>query len=209
MKYHTTIFRQMLGLFSRLEFQNIVNRYKGDFHVRNCRCWDQMIHLMFSQFSSRDSLRETTDTMHSQYRKHYHLGVRAIPRSTLSDANTLRDYRIYHDLFFVILYRVQRVAPKYKLNLDRDFFILDSTTIDLCLKLFPWARFRKAKAAVKIHTLMQAAAYRHFFGSPMEKSTIRRSAKKSPYHPEAILPLIVPIMISVNTSPTMTKIYAL
>ena len=156
MKYHTTIFRQMLQVFSRLEFQNIVNQYKGDFHVRHCRCWDQMIHMLFSQFSSRDSLRETTDTMHSQYRKHYHLGVRAIPRSTLSDANTLRDYRIYHDLFFVILDRVQRIAPKYKLNLDRDFFILDSTTIDLCLKLFPWARFRKAKAAVKIHTLMQA-----------------------------------------------------
>lgn len=156
MKYHTTIFRQMLQLFSRLEFQNIVNHYKGDFHVRYCRCWDQMIHMLFSQFSSRDSLRETTDTMHSQYRRHYHLGVRAIPRSTLSDANTLRDYRIYQDLFFVILDRVQRVAPKYKLNLDRDFFILDSTTIDLCLKLFPWARFRKTKAAVKIHTLMQA-----------------------------------------------------
>jgi hypothetical protein len=156
MKYHTTIFRQMLQLFSRLEFQNIVNRYKGDFHVRKCRCWDQMIHMSFSQFSSRDSLRETTDTMHSQYRKHYHLGVRAIPRSTLADANTHRDYRIYKDLFHVILNRVQRIAPKYKLNLDRDFFILDSTTIDLCLKLFPWARFRKTKAAVKIHTLMQA-----------------------------------------------------
>lgn len=156
MKYHTTIFRQMLQVFSRLEFQNIVNRYNGDFHVRKCRCWDQMIHLMFSQFSSRDSLRETTDTMHSQYRKHYHLGVQAVPRSTLSDANALRDCRIYQDLFYVILNRVQKIAPKYKLNLDRDFFILDSTTIDLCLKLFPWARFRKTKGAVKIHTLMQA-----------------------------------------------------
>jgi len=156
MRYHTTIFRQMLQVFSRLEFQKILNRYKGDFHVKSCRCWDQMIHMVFSQFSRRDSLREMTDTMHSQYRKHYHLGVRAIPRSTLSDANTRRDYRIYQDLFFLILNRVQRIAPKYKLNLDRKFFILDSTTIDLCLKLFPRARFRKTKAAVKTHTLMQA-----------------------------------------------------
>jgi hypothetical protein len=155
-KYHTTIFRQMLQLFSRLEFQSIVNQYKGDFHTRKCRCWDQMIHLLFSQFSSRASLRETSDTMHSQYRKHYHLGVQAVPKSTLSDANARRDYRIYRDLFNVILERVQRIAPKYKLKLDRSLFFLDSTTIDLCLTLFPWARFRKTKAAVKIHALIQA-----------------------------------------------------
>jgi hypothetical protein len=155
-KYHTTIFRQMLQLFSRLEFQSIVNQYNGDFHTRKCRCWDQMIHMLFSQFSRRDSLRETTDTMHSQNRKHYHLGVQSVPKSTLSDANARRDYRIYRDLFNVVLDRVQRIAPKYKLKLDRSLFFLDSTTIDLCLKLFPWARFRKTKGAVKIHALIQA-----------------------------------------------------
>jgi Domain of unknown function (DUF4372)/Transposase DDE domain len=184
MNYHTTIFRQMLQLFSRLEFQSVVNRYKGDFHVRTCRCWDQMIHMLFSQFSKRDSLRETTDTMSSQYGKHYHLGIRPIPRSTLSDANHLRDHRIYQDLFFIILDRVQRIAPKYKLNLDRKFFVLDSTTIDLCLKLFPWARFRKTKAAVKIHTLMQVdgslPTFIRLTDGKVHDSTIGREIKIPP-----------------------------
>jgi putative transposase len=94
--------------------------------------------------------------MSSQQRKFYHLGTKGLCRSTLSDANNKRDWRIYRDLFFKILERVQGVAPKYKLKLNRKFYILDSTTIDLCLKLFPWARFRKTKAAVKIHALIQA-----------------------------------------------------
>jgi len=79
-----------------------------------------------------------------------------VSKSTLSDANNKRDYRIYQDLYFLILNHVQSVAPKYKLKLDRKFYILDSTTIDLCLKLFPWARFRKNKGAVKLHTLLDA-----------------------------------------------------
>jgi hypothetical protein len=156
MVYHNTIFRQMLQLFSRLEFQNIVDQHKGDRRVRTCSCWDQFVHMSYAQFSKRSSLRETTDTMSSQSRKHYHLGTKPISRSTLSDANNKRDYRIYQDLFYTILGRTQHHAPKYKLNLNDNFFILDSTTVDLCLKLFPWARFRKTKAAVKIHTLMQA-----------------------------------------------------
>lgn len=154
MVYHKTIFRQMLGLFSRLEFQNIVNTYNGDYRVRTVKCWDQFIALLFSQLTGRNSLRETIDTMNSQFKKLYHLGTGPICRSTLSDANNTRDYRIYRDLFFKILGRVQQYAPKYKLKLDRKFYILDATTIDLCLKLFPWARFRKAKGAVKLHTLL-------------------------------------------------------
>jgi putative transposase len=146
----------MLQLFSRLDFQNIVDQYKGDYRIRTLKCWDQFIYLLFGQFSKRDSLRDTVDTMNTQQRKFYHLGTKELCRSTLSDANNNRDYRIYQDLFFKILRRVQGVAPKYKLKLNRKFYILDSTTIDLCLKLFPWARFRKTKAAVKLHTLMQA-----------------------------------------------------
>jgi putative transposase len=146
----------MLHIFSRLEFQNLVDQYKGDHRTRNLKCWDQFIFLLFGQFSKRQSLRETVDTMNSQQRKFYHLGTAPVCRSTLSDANNKRDYRIYQDMYFKILGRVQKVAPKYKLKLNRKFYILDSTTIDLCLKLFPWAKFRKTKAAVKLHTLIQA-----------------------------------------------------
>jgi len=94
--------------------------------------------------------------MNSHQRKLYHFGAQPLCRSTLSDANNKRDYRIYKDLFFSILERVQQIAPKYKLKLSRKLYIMDSTTIDLCLKLFPWARFRKTNSAIRIHTLMQA-----------------------------------------------------
>jgi hypothetical protein len=97
--------------------------------------------------------------MNSQSKKLYHLGTKHIFKSTLSDANNNRDYRIYQNLYFKILHRVQAIAPKYKLKLNRKFYILDSTTIDLCLKLFPWARFRKTKAAVKLHTLLDMDGY--------------------------------------------------
>jgi len=146
----------MLSLFSRLEFETIVNHYKGDFRIRTLKCWDQFIFILFGQFSKRASLRDTIDTMNSQSKKLYHLGTTHVSRSTLSDANNCRDYRIYRDLYFKILQRVQAIAPKHKLKLNKKFYILDSTTIDLCLKLFPWARFRKTKAAVKLHMLLDA-----------------------------------------------------
>ena len=85
-----------------------------------------------------------------------HLGCKPVARSTLSDANNSRPHEIYRDLFFVLLQRVQQLAPKYKLKLPRKLFMMDSTVIDLCLKLFPWARFRKIKGAIKCHTVMQA-----------------------------------------------------
>ena len=156
MRYHTTIFGQMLQLFSRLEFQKLVTQYKGDLKSRTLKCWDQFIYLLFAQLADQRSLRDTVDTMNSQQRKLYHFGAQKLCRSTLSDANTTRDFRIYRDLFFLLLDRVQRIAPRHKLKLNRKLYILDSTTIDLCLKLFPWARFRKTKAAIKLHTVMQA-----------------------------------------------------
>lgn len=143
MKYHNTILRQMLTLFTRLQFQNIVNQYKGDHRSRSLKCWDQFIFILFGQLSSRNSLRDTVETFNTHFRKHYHLGTTQVSRSTFSDANNKRDYRIYRDLYFQTLGRIQSVAPKHKLKLNRKFYILDSTTIDLCLKLFPWARFRK------------------------------------------------------------------
>ena len=155
MAYHTTILGQMLQLVSRLDFQSIVCRHKGDHRVRTLRCWDQFIYLLIGQLGHRDSLRETISASHSLLSKLYHLGTVKLCRSTLSDANNKRPSEIYRELFFSTLGKVQNVAPKYKLKLPRKLFIIDSTTIDLCLKLFPWARFRKTKAAVKIHAVLQ------------------------------------------------------
>lgn len=156
MAYNNTIFRQMLQLISRLEFQSIVNRHKGDYRVRKLNCWTQFIHLLFAQFSGRHSLRDTIQGTWSQSNKLYHLGCSRANRSTLADANNKRPYQIYQETFFKLLNRVQAIAPKYKLKLSKKLFIMDSTVIDLCLSIFPWAEFRKKKGAVKIHTLMQA-----------------------------------------------------
>lgn len=156
MAYNSTIFRQMLQISSRLEFQRIVKQHGGDHRVRRLSCWGQFVHLLFAQLGGRHSLRDTVDGSASQSEKLYHLGCAATSRSTLADANNKRPYQMYRDFFFTLLNRTQRIAPQYKPTLPNKLYFMDSTTIDLCLKLFPWARFRKTKGAVKIHTLMQA-----------------------------------------------------
>ena len=156
MAYNTTIFGQMIHLISRLDFKSIVNKHNGDHRVRNFFCWDQLIFLLFSQFSKRESLRETVISVNSMHSKLYHLGCKSVRRSTFSDANNKRPFQIYQDLFYKLLDKTQRIAPKHRIKLDRKLFFLDATTIDLCLTLFPWARFRKTKSAIRLHTLMQA-----------------------------------------------------
>lgn len=146
----------MLQISSRLEFQSIVKKHKGDYRVRTLSCWSQFIHLLFAQFGNRNSLRDTVEGCHSQTEKFYHLGCSPTSRSTLADANNKRSYQIFEDHFFKLLDRTQRIAPHYKLKLPNKLYIMDATSIDLCLKLFPWARYKNTKGAVKLHTLMQA-----------------------------------------------------
>ena len=147
----------MLSLFSRLDFEKTVAKYQGDKRMRTLNCYSQFVHLFSAQLCGRESLRDTIDTNGTLGKKLYHLGCRAVKRSTLSDANNKRDSRIYQELFFNMYQKVQNLAPKYKLNLPRELYVIDSTTIDLCLTLYPWARFRKKKAGVKMHTLMNCA----------------------------------------------------
>ncbi len=156
MSHTITIFGQMLQLNSRHDFQRIVNQHKGDYRVRKLSCWDQYVHLLYAQTGARDSLRDITNGTSSLKEKFYHLGAKPAKRSTLSDANNKRSWEIYRDVFFNTLSKVQNVAPKYKLKLPRKLYLMDSSTISLCLSLFPWADFRQKKGAIKIHTLLQA-----------------------------------------------------
>ncbi len=114
------------------------------------------MHILFGQLGSRHSLRDIVFSSNSQINKFYHLGSKPMKRSTLADANNKRPFEIYEELFYIFLKQVQNLAPQYKLDLGSKLYIMDSSTIDLCLKLFPWARFRSTKGAVRMHTLMQA-----------------------------------------------------
>ncbi len=152
-----TVFAQLLQLVSPYEFKKCVKRYHGNYRVRNFSCWNQFLCMAFAQLTGRDSLREIETCLNSHMEKLYHMGFRGeIARSTLADANTIRDFRIYQDFGYHLigiacnLYQDEPLA----VELENTVYALDSTTIDLCLSLFPWARFRKTKAAVKMHTLL-------------------------------------------------------
>jgi transposase len=142
---------------SAYEFQKCVSRYRGDSHGRGFSCWDQYLAMAFAQLTYRESLRDIEACLRSMSGKLYHVGFRGqVSRSTLADANETHDWRIYAD-FAQVLIRIAR--PLYAqdpigVDLDQSLYALDSTTIDLCLALFPWAKFRKHKGAVKMHTLL-------------------------------------------------------
>src|SRR5437667_3866198 len=152
-----TIFSQLIEYLPNKEFQKCVSRYRGDHYVKKFSCWDQFLSMAFAQLTYRDGLRDIESCLQSVGSKLYHMGFRSkIKRSTLADANELRDWRIYAD-FAQVLIRIARplcATDRLGVDLDQSLYALDSTTIDLCLSLFPWAKFRKHKAAVKMHTLL-------------------------------------------------------
>jgi hypothetical protein len=152
-----TVFAQLMAHLSAYEFQKCVARYRGDSHGRGFSCWDQYLAMAFAQLTYRESLRDIEACLRSMSGKLYHIGFRGqVSRSTLADANETHDWRIYAD-FAQVLIGIAR--PLYAqdpigVDLDQSLYALDSTTIDLCLALFPWAKFRKHKGAVKMHTLL-------------------------------------------------------
>jgi hypothetical protein len=139
------------------QFRRCVNRYHGHYKVRSFSCWDQFLAMAFAQLTFRESLADIEVCLGSRGEQLYHLGFRStVAHSTLADANHSRDWRIYADLAQVLIRRARRLYAEEPLGveLDQTIYALDSTTIDLCLSLFPWARFRSTKAAVKLHTLI-------------------------------------------------------
>jgi hypothetical protein len=152
-----TVFSQLIDHVPNTDFQNCVSRYKGEHYVKSFSCWDQFLSMVFAQLTYRESLRDIEACLGSIGGKLYHMGIRSkIAKSTLADANELRDWRIYAD-FAQVLIAIAR--PLYAqdpiaVELTESLYALDSTTIDLCLSLFSWAKFRQHKAAVKMHTLL-------------------------------------------------------
>jgi hypothetical protein len=151
------IFAQLMEFVPIYEFRKCVDRYKGEHSTRSFTCWDQFLCMSFAQLTFRESLRDIVSCLDSQSKKLYHLGIRGrVARSTLSESNNRRDWRIYQDFALLLIEQARKLYAddKFSVSLDNTTYALDSTTIDLCLSLFPWAKFRKTKAAVKVHTLL-------------------------------------------------------
>ncbi len=152
-----TVFSQLITHLSHNEFQKCVARYYGDRYHRSLSCWDQYLAMAFAQLTYRESLRDIEACLRSMSGKLYHMGFRSkVPRSTLADANETHDWRIFADFaqYLIAIARPLHAEDPIGVELDHTLYALDSTTIDLCLSLFPWAKFRQHKAAVKMHTLL-------------------------------------------------------
>ena len=152
-----TVFAQLIEHLPHKEFQKCVARHRGDRCAKNFSCWDQYLAMAFAQLTYRESLRDIETCLGAVGDKLYHVGFRtSVARSTLADANESRDWRIYADFAQTLIATARRLyaGDAMGVDLDQSLYALDSTTIDLCLTLFPWARFRHRKAAVKLHTLL-------------------------------------------------------
>ena len=157
MKRERTIFSQVLDFLPKYEFDKCVERYQGNHKIQSFPCYAQFLCMAFAQLTYRESLRDIETCLRAVGPKLYPTGLRVrVSRSTLADANHSRDWRIFADFAQVLIRTARDLYSRESLpvELDQTAYALDSTTIDLCLALFPWAKFRKAKAAVKLHTLL-------------------------------------------------------
>lgn len=152
-----TVFAQLVEHIPIHEFRKCVKRYRGNHKVKSFSCWDHFLCMAFAQLTYRESLRDVEACLRAMQTRLYHMGIRGrISKSTLSDANEKRDWHIYADFAQVLIHEARSLYANdaFLLELDETIYALDSTTIDLCLSLFPWAHFRKRKAAIKLHTLL-------------------------------------------------------
>jgi transposase len=153
-----TVFAQLIDWLPKYEFQKCVRRRRGDFHVRSLTCYEQFLIMAFAQLTYRESLRDIETCLRALGPKLYHAGIRSrVSRSTLADANEKRSWEIYADFAQVLIAQASTLYADedFGVELQQAAYALDSTTIDLCLALFPWAKFRRHKAAIKLHTLLR------------------------------------------------------
>lgn len=152
-----TVFSQVMEFIPMYEFQRCVNRYQGNYKAISFSCLDQFLCMSFAQLTYRESLRDIQTCLRSMQGKLYHMGIRGkVSRSTLADANENRDWRIYADFAQVLIHAARDLYHNddFGLDLQNTVYALDATTIDLCLSVFPWAKFRKTKAGIKLHTVL-------------------------------------------------------
>jgi len=152
-----TVFSQVIDYLPKKKFRQCVDRYNGDYRTRSFTSYNQFLCMAFAQLTYRESLRDIECCLRAMQDKLYHMGIRGnIARSTLADANETRDWRIYGDFAQILIHEARSLyaGTDFGLELQETVYALDSSTIDLCLSMFPWARFRETKSAVKMHTLL-------------------------------------------------------
>ena len=152
-----TVFSQLMDFLPLHQFRRCVQCHDGNKGVRTFTCWDQFLCMAFAQLTYRESLRDIESCLRSLHQKLYHAGIKGnISRSTLAEANENRDWRIYGDFAQVLISQARALYAQdpFDLELKETVYALDASTIDLCLSLFPWAKFRNTKAAIKLHTLL-------------------------------------------------------
>jgi len=155
-----SIFSQLLSLFPRVEFENLVRKHNAEKWSKGFTCWTQFVSMLFCQLAQAKSLREICGGLKCCLGKLVHLGVKVAPnKSTLSYANKRRPWELYEDVFYKLLDKCRAFAPKKKFRFRNKLLSLDSSVVDLCLSLFPWAKFRRKKGAIKLHMLLDHDGY--------------------------------------------------
>jgi len=184
-----SVFRQILNVFSRTEFDQLARKHDGERHARGFTCWDQLVAMMFCHLGRAQSLREICGGLASAEGKLNHLGIDSAPaRSTLAYANAHRPWQIYESLFYVLLDRCKELAPKRRLKFKNALLSLDSTVIDLCANVFDWAKFRTTKGGIKVHMLLDNQGLLPSYALITEaKTSDIRPAREMTFSPGTIL----------------------
>ena len=159
MNKYKYVFAQLVEFLDCFKFRRIVAKYQGDRYIKSFSCWNQLLVMMFGQLSNREGLRDLIVALEAHWRKLYHLGMgKSVTRSNLSKANELRDYRIFEDFAYHLIPEARSKSTEKIFGFDGHVYAFDSTTIDLCLEVFEWAKYRKHKGGIKIHTLYDIEA---------------------------------------------------
>jgi hypothetical protein len=149
--HYSTIMSQLQVFVPRHKFETFVKQYSGDRYVKKFNCWNQFTVMLYAQAGNKDSLRDIQNSLSVQAHKLYHLGLPQIKRSTMSDANQTRAYKIFEQLFYNMVERCKNITPKHKFKFKNPLYSIDASVIDLCLSTFRWAKFRTTKGAIKLH----------------------------------------------------------
>jgi len=177
MAHCNTIFHQMLKLIPRHHFARLETEHGTGRKARSFTRWSQLVHLLSMQLTARASLRDGVANLKARIKNLYHLGVKPVARSTFADANSQRPASFFEALFALMYRRCQPLAPKHKFRFKNKLFSLDATVVSLCLSLFPWARFRRTKGGIKLHTLLDHDGYLPAFVaiSPAREHEVHRA----------------------------------